>query len=106
MRGGIIVAAHLGGHQEWDDVERHLVGTNIYLDTSMGFEYYPREVFLRIARNHGVDKILFGSDSPWSDAKTEIEHLRAMPLSDGEKELILSGNARRLLAIVDAKCSQ
>jgi predicted TIM-barrel fold metal-dependent hydrolase len=99
MRGGVIVAAHLGGHQEWDDVERYLIGTNICLDTSMGFEYYPREVFVRIARAHGADKILFGSDSPWSDAKTEIEHLRALPLSDGEKDMILSGNARSLLGM-------
>lgn len=97
MRGGVIIAAHLGGHQEWKDVERHLVGTDIYLDTSMGFEYYPQELFLRIARSHGADKILFGSDSPWSDAKTEIEHIRALPLSDAEKELILAGNAKRLL---------
>ena len=99
MRGGVIIAAHLGGHQEWEDVERHLAGTNIFLDTSMGFEYYTREIFLRIARAHGADKILFGSDSPWSDAGKEIEHIRALPLSDGEKEMILSGNAKRLLGV-------
>jgi predicted TIM-barrel fold metal-dependent hydrolase len=99
MRGGIIVAAHLGGHDQWDDVEEHLVGTGIYLDTSMGFEFYPTEQFLRIVKNHGADKILFGSDSPWSNAQTEIETLMALPLSGEEKELILSGNARRLLGI-------
>jgi predicted TIM-barrel fold metal-dependent hydrolase len=99
MRGGVIVAAHFGGHAEWDDVERYLVCKNIYLDTSMGFEYFPHEQFLRIVKNHGVDRILFASDSPWSDAKTEIEHLRALPLSDGEKAAILGGNAQRLLRL-------
>jgi len=99
MQGGIIIAAHLGGHDQWDDVEEYLVGTDIYLDTSMGFEYFPAEQFLRIVEGHGSDKILFATDSPWSQAKSEIEHLRALPLSKEDKDAILSGNARRILRI-------
>lgn len=99
MKGGVIVAAHFGGHGEWDDVERYLVGSTIYLDTSMGFEYFPNDQFLRIVKNHGVEKILFASDSPWSDAKTEIEQLKALPLSDAEKKMILGGNAGRILGL-------
>jgi Predicted metal-dependent hydrolase of the TIM-barrel fold len=96
MKGGIIVAAHLGGYAQWDDVEKYLMGKNIYLDTSMGFEYFSQEQFLRIVKNHGADKILFASDSPWSNAKTEIEHLKALPILDNEKNCILYGNAKRL----------
>jgi predicted TIM-barrel fold metal-dependent hydrolase len=99
MRGGVIVAAHFGGHAEWDDVERYLVGKDIYLDTSMGFEFYPQEQFLRVVENHGADRILFASDSPWSDAGTEIGHLRALPLSEPVKDAILGGNAKRILGI-------
>ena len=99
MRGGVIVAAHLGGHAQWDDVERYLVGTDIYLDTSMGFEYYPHEQFLRVVENHGADKILFGSDAPWSNALTETGHLKSLPLPDSAKDAIFSGNAKRLLGI-------
>ncbi len=99
MRGGTLIAAHLGGHDQWNEVEEYIVGTNIYLDTSMGFGYYPHDQFLRIVKNHGADKILFGSDSPWSRADEEIAALRALPLSESEKELILSGNAKRLLGI-------
>jgi predicted TIM-barrel fold metal-dependent hydrolase len=99
MKGGIIVAAHFGGHAQWDDVERYLVGKNIYLDTSMGFEYFSHEQFLRIVKGHGTDKILFASDSPWSNAKTEIEHLKALPLLESEKKNILFDNAKRLLNI-------
>ena len=99
MKGGIIVAAHLGGHAQWDDVEKYLVGKNIYLDTSMGFEYFSQEQFLRIVKNHGADKVLFASDSPWSNAKTEIAHLKALPISEREKENIFSDNAKRLLKL-------
>ncbi len=99
MRGGVLVAAHLGGQKQWDEVEEHIVGTGIYLDTSMGFGYYSREQFLRIVRGHGADKILFGSDSPWSRADEEISAIRSLPISEGDKEKILSGNAKRLLGI-------
>lgn len=99
MRGGVMVAAHLGGHAQWDDVERLLAGTGIYLDTSMGSEYYPTEQFLRIVKKHGADKILFGSDSPWSDTGKEVEFMKAQPLSNAEKNAILGGNAERLLGL-------
>ena len=99
MKGGVIVAAHFGGHAEWDDVERYLVGKNIYLDTSMGFEYFPQEQFLRIIKNHGTKNILFASDAPWSDAKAEIESLKALPLPAEDKDMILGGNARQILGL-------
>ncbi|MCL2057528.1 MAG: amidohydrolase family protein [Oscillospiraceae bacterium] len=99
MGGGVIIAAHLGGHDQWDDVERHLVGSGIYLDTSMGFEFFPRDQFLRIVKTHGADKILFGSDAPWSNAGKEIANLRAMPLGADEIDAILGGNAARILSL-------
>ena len=101
MKGGIIIAAHLGGHAQWDDVEKYLVGKNIYLDTSMGFEFFTNEQFLRIVKKHGSNKVLFASDSPWSNAKTEIEHFKTLPLSESEKSSILCDNAKRLLNITE-----
>jgi len=97
MRGGIIVAAHLGGHDQWNDVEKYLVGTEIYLDTSMGFEFFPLEQFIRIVNNHGADKILFASDAPWSNARTEIEILKSLQLPKDNTDAILGGNAKRIL---------
>jgi predicted TIM-barrel fold metal-dependent hydrolase len=99
LRGGVIIAAHLGGHEQWDDVEELLCGSGIYLDTAMGFEFYSREQFLRIVKKHGADKILFASDSPWSNAKTELEHINNLPLTQWEKDAITGGNAQRLLGI-------
>ena len=99
MRGGVIVVAHLGGHRQWDEAERYLAGAGLYLDTSMGFEYFPHDLFLRIVEKHGADKILFGSDAPWSSAGDELRRLRAQPLSAEEVSAIEGGNAARILGI-------
>ncbi len=99
MQGGKIVVAHLGGQRQWDDVERYLAGTDVYMDTSMGMSYYPHEQFLRIVEKHGADKILFGSDSPWSRADEEIKAINSLPLSQEEKEMIFHKNAERLLEL-------
>ncbi len=97
MKGGVMIAAHFGGMRQWDEVERHLVGTDIYIDTSMGQKYYSSEQFMRIVNNHGADKILFGSDSPWSDAGEELKSINGLPLSDEQKAWILHKTAEKLL---------
>ncbi len=99
MRGGVIVAAHLGSHAMWDEVEEYLVGRDIYFDTSMGQEFYPRDQFERIVNDHGAERILFASDSPWSKAGEEIERIKNTALTESEKRLIFSENAKRLLGI-------
>ena len=99
LPGGVIIAAHLGGQSQWDEVERVLVGSGIYLDTAMGLELYPHDQFLRIVANHGADKILFASDSPWSDAGRENAILESLPLAPADIAAISSGNARRLLGL-------
>lgn len=99
LKGGVIIASHLGGSRQWDDVEKYLVGKNIYLDTSMGLQYYPNEQFMRIVRAHGADRILFATDSPWTGADKELAILRGLPLTDEEMEKILHLNAERLLHI-------
>ncbi len=97
LKGGVMIAAHLGGQRQWDDVERYLAGSDIYLDTSMGFGYYGREQFLRILGIHGAERMLFATDSPWSDQKSELASFESLGLAEHDRELILCGNARRLL---------
>lgn len=99
MKGGVMVAAHLGGYMQWQDVYDKLCGKNIYFDTSMGFEYYGNDMFLRIVQKHGADKILFGSDSPWSHAGHEVERLRNCGLDSDSIEKITHKNAVRILGL-------
>lgn len=55
------------------------------------------EQWLRMVRKHGADRILFATDSPWADQKTCAERIKKSALTDPEKELILSENAKKLL---------
>ncbi len=94
-----MIVAHLGGFHQWDDVEEYLAGReNVWLDTSMGFSWYAHEQFLRILEKHGDDRILFASDSPWSD---EGKELRTMETLVGMEtfEKIVYLNAKELLAL-------
>lgn len=94
-----LVLAHLGGNQQWDDVERYLVGKEVYFDTGVIFDYMEREQFLRIVRAHGSDKILFASDSPWADQKRFVDVMKTLPLTEEERENMLWKNAGKLLGI-------
>ncbi len=99
MQGGVMVLAHLGGHAQWDDVERYLVGKDVYLDTSMGTGFYGLDRLTRIIRNHGAHKVLFATDSPWSNGKGEIAAIRSLPLEQEQIEMVLGKNAEGLLGI-------
>ena len=54
---------------------------------------------MKILKKHGEDKILFGSDSPWSDIAADVNILRSFGLSKETEEKILCTNAKKLLGI-------
>ncbi len=92
-----LIASHLGGFRQWDEVERELVGTGVYLDTSYIFGHIDRGVLGRIIGGHSPDRILFGSDSPWTDQGESIGRIRDLKLSPDREERIFRVNARELL---------
>ena len=96
---GKVIVAHIGGYSLWDDVERVLVGRDVFFDLSYGIDHLPPEQLLRIVTRHGADKILFGSDYPWRDPADIDRVLSKLPLSDEQFSLIRSGNAERLLGL-------
>lgn len=99
LRQGVFIAAHLGGHMMLDEAMRHVIGQDIYIDTSMAAMYYPdvrcREAILA----HDPDRVLFGSDSPWDDPGAAAAVLRHMGLEEARLDKILCGNAARLLGM-------
>jgi predicted TIM-barrel fold metal-dependent hydrolase len=89
----------MGGNAMPDEAERYLIGKDVYFDTSYVLDKMPQEQFVRMVRNHGVDKILFASDSPWACQKYFVQRLLSMDLDVIEKKKILSHNARTLLHV-------
>jgi predicted TIM-barrel fold metal-dependent hydrolase len=80
-------------------VARHLAGRDVWLDTAYTLGHLPDGEFVALARAHGCERVLFGTDGPWTDAGGEIAHLSRLPFTSGELEGILGGNAARLLGI-------
>lgn len=93
------ILAHMGGFREWRGVAEHLAGRDVWLDTAYTPDHLPDEEFVALIRAHGADRVLFGSDGPWTDAAVEVARLRTLPLSSRELEGILGDNARRLLGL-------
>jgi predicted TIM-barrel fold metal-dependent hydrolase len=109
-----LVLAHMGGWGQWQDVPELLSETGFMLDTAFstgtlhtaeGFKepvtsipLLDKDGFLRIYHAFGPSRILFGTDSPWSDPTESIDFIRSLDLSESDFELIMSGNARRLLS--------
>ncbi len=96
---GALVFAHTGGFRLWDDVEDMLVGQPVYFDISFSTPYISDSQLVKIIRRHGADKILFGTDCPWSSQKAYLEHFCSLPLTEEEKEAILWKNAAKLLGL-------
>ena len=110
-----LVLAHMGGWKNWDRVEALLPETSVYLDTAFSCGTIPtlpagqyagaplrlldEAAFLRMVRLFGADRILFGTDSPWSDQRQSLAWMQALELPEAQKAAILGGNAARLLGL-------
>ena len=96
-----LVLAHMGGWRCWDEVEEKIVGLPVYFDTAVCMSkdipvHLEKEQFVRMVRNHGVDKVMFGTDLPWYAQKTALEDIRNSGLNGEELKMILGENARAL----------
>lgn len=99
-----LVAAHMGGWRMWDDVERYLVRQPLFFDTSFSVTQMAPEQARRIIENHGADRILFGTDSPWEAPRDTLAALAGLELSAAELEKIQYKNAAKLLNLPEIPC--
>ena len=94
-----LIAAHFGGFKFWDEVKKHLLGKDIYLDTSFFFDYLPKEEIVSMLSQHRPDRLLFGTDFPLIDQKKDIDFLKGLKLGKDLKEKILFHNASEILKL-------
>ncbi|MCP3965924.1 MAG: amidohydrolase family protein [Lentisphaerae bacterium] len=87
----------MGSWGMWDEAEEYVIGLPVYLDLAFTLGQIDDEQLVRMIRRHGADRVLFGTDSPWRDQKTALDHFLKLDLNEDEKSLILGENAARLL---------
>ena len=93
-----LILAHMGANENYREAEEKLCGRPVYLDTAYSLMHMPEEQFVRMVHLHGAERILFGTDTPWTSQKECVERLQSFTgLSQVEKDLIFSGNAQFLL---------
>ncbi len=95
--GLTIVATHVGGWKQWDRAARLGPCANVLTETSMTLTEISDDAFLRAIEPFGPDRVLFGSDSPWTDQAEMLQRTRGLVLPDDVMEKILYSNAARLL---------
>ena len=98
-----LVVAHTGGFAcESEVLDDKLCGAPVWLDTSLSalrMIKHPEQGLLcaEILRKHDPDRILFATDTPWSDPIQELEFLRSSGLASRTVDRILYDNAMELL---------
>jgi hypothetical protein len=94
--GATVIIPHLGwlnGGFAGLDASGIWEKENIYADSSLASSYEIK-MFLR---KYGPEKLLFGSDFPFSLPENELKKILSLDISEADKEKILGGNIIRLL---------
>lgn len=98
-----LILAHIGCG--WDLDPTHQVRAiqqsragNVYADTSSATSITPRLIEWAVSEV-GVDRVLFGSDTPLYHAGVQRSRIEQADLSDADKRQILRGNAVRLFRL-------
>jgi predicted TIM-barrel fold metal-dependent hydrolase len=103
-----LILAHMGWPWVLDAAALALKYEHVYLDTAAVYAASPRETMsylfggqlpLAFADRNLSDKILFGSNYPRVDPGKVLAAVRDLPLSPDTLELVLHGNAARLLGL-------
>ena len=96
-----VVCAHWGGGLPFyglmPEVAKAL--SNVYFDTAASPWLYRDEIFKHVTEILGPQKVLYGSDYPLMKQIKLVKSIRNLDLSEQVKNLILGGNAQRLLSL-------
>ncbi|WP_411732762.1 amidohydrolase family protein [Paeniglutamicibacter sp.] len=96
-----LMACHFGGYKILDDAEEMLSGVDVILETSWppSLTTLAPDRVRRLIRNHGAERIVFGSDWPMTNPGEEIAAIHGLGLTDEETRQVLGGNLARFLQL-------
>ena len=81
----------------YDLATEYLLDENCYLDCSSSLQMLGLRRGRELIKMYGAERMVFGSDFPMWDPAHELEVLLSMGFSDEEYELMLNGNAKKIL---------
>jgi predicted TIM-barrel fold metal-dependent hydrolase len=93
-----VVLAHFGGYKVWDKVDAVCGYPNVYFDTAHLPGVIDDRYFVEMAEKLGVDKVLFGTDFPFRDHKTEREYVERI-FGSALARKFMSENPERVLGV-------
>ena len=95
----VAVCAHWGGGLPFYALmpEVKIAMANVYFDSAASPFLYQPQIYCKVGELIGADKVLFGSDYPLIPQRRVIAEIKSQALP--EEEMILGGNASRLLGI-------
>ena len=95
------VAAHWGGGLPFYTLmpEIRRITTHVWYDTAATIYLYHSTIFPVVADLVGADRILFASDYGLLSQRRVLDHIRQSGLSAEAVEMVLGGNAQRLLGL-------
>ena len=93
------IAAHFGGYRCWDEAPVYRGLDNVYFDTCSSLPFISAQKARELIDMFGADRFFFATDFPMWDAVGELERFNQIPMTDSEREMILSGNIKKLLNV-------
>jgi uncharacterized protein len=101
-----LVLAHLGGAAWHETEELAAAFPHVMFDLSEIIEWPgapnapTSPEMVNLIRSVGVERVMLGSDFPWYDPVTTVDHVMALPhFSAQEREAVLGGNAMRFFGL-------
>jgi predicted TIM-barrel fold metal-dependent hydrolase len=96
-----LVVAHLAYPHIKDLLELVSKYKNVYTDISFILRNSPisDDDFCNILKNFGPERVLFGSDFPWSDPEQDAQRLMKFKLDKNELEMVAWQNAMNLFQL-------
>ncbi|MBQ9785294.1 MAG: amidohydrolase [Clostridia bacterium] len=97
-----VIGAHFGGWSVWDEAARTLCDMpNLCVDCSSTFPFVNGDLALaeHLISIYGAERVMFGSDYPMWSPEAELETFMKLNLTDEQRRMILSDNAKRIYHI-------